>query len=204
MKKNIRYVALGDSYTICEGITREESWPYKLTSNLQEKGIQIELIANPSQTGWTTQNLIENELPIFDSSTPNFSTLLIGVNDWVQEVDCKKFQSNLILIINHVQKKIGNNLILITIPDFSATPEGPKYGNGRDITKGIQEFNQIIINESINRKLKHVDIFPLSQEMKNNPDLVSSDGLHPAAKEYALWNQLITQATFELLNENFS
>jgi lysophospholipase L1-like esterase len=197
----IRYVALGDSYTICEGAKREESWPVILTKHLNEKGISIELVANPSRTGWTTQDLIDNELPVFDKSAATFATLLIGVNDWVQGVDSAKFHSSLNFIIDHVQSKLpdNKNLVLITIPDFGITPEGPKYSRGRDISKGLQEFNKIILFEAKKRGLKSVDIYPLSLEMKDNPSLVAADGLHPTAKEYAIWEKLIFPVVQSLL-----
>jgi lysophospholipase L1-like esterase len=197
----IRYVALGDSYTICEGALIEESWPVVLSKHLREKGIDIELVANPSITGWTTQNLIDRELSIFDSSNPTFATLLIGVNDWVQKVDKEKFHYNLNYIIDHVLKKLPNkkNLVLITIPDFSATVNGAKYGGGRDITEGIKEFNSIITVEANKRGLKLVDIFPTTQQMKSKAELVSGDGLHPSAKEYGLWEKLILPVVYDLL-----
>lgn len=199
--KQIRYVALGDSYTICEGADWEESWPVILTERLRNAGIPIQLVANPSRTGWTTQNLIDSELPIFDASSPTFATLLIGVNDWVQGVSAEAFHKNLIYILDHVQKKLPdkNKLVLITIPDFSATPEGPKYANGRNISEGLSAFNKIIQKEASKRNLKCVDIFPISQEMKTNPDLISKDNLHPSAKEYAIWESLIYPAAYEVL-----
>ncbi len=216
----VRYVALGDSYTICEGATGEESWPVILTDKLNKAGIPIQLIANPSRTGWTTQDLIDNELPIFDSSAPTFATLLIGVNDWVQGVSTETFHKNLNFIIDHVLEKINSQssvvssplsnatdhgqlttdkLVLITIPDFSVTPEGPKYSNGKNISEGLQEFNTIIKNEAKKRNLKCVDIFPVSQNMKDNPDLVSKDNLHPSAREYAIWENLIYPVVYEML-----
>ena len=195
----IRYVALGDSYTICEGATWEQSWPYILTHNLNKNGIGIELIANPSKTGWTTQNLIDNELSVFDASSPTFATLLIGVNDWVQDVSKENFQKNLVFILDHVQKKVGNKIVLVTIPDFSVTPDGPKYSRGRDISAGLQEFNAIIKSEAKKRNLKCVDIFPVSLEMKGRPELVSADNLHPSAKEYAIWETLIFPVVREVL-----
>lgn len=197
----IRYVALGDSYTIGEGAEKEEAWPVLLTKHLQETGVKIELVANPSVTGWTTQDLIDKELPVFNSSNPTFATLLIGVNDWVQKVEKEKFHSNLNYIIDKVLEKLPNkkNLVLITIPDFSATPNGGKYGHGRDITEGIKEFNAIITGEANKRGIKMVDIFPTTQQMNNKPDHVATDGLHPSAKEYALWETSIFQEVAPLL-----
>ncbi len=213
----IRYVALGDSYTICERASWEESWPVILTERLSNAGIPIQLVANPSRTGWTTQDLIDKELPIFDASSPTFSTLLIGVNDWVQGINAETFHKNLNYIIDHVLKKIQRTkdegrgaspvpsppsfipLVLITIPDFSITPEGPKYSKGRNIAEGLQEFNQIIKDEAKKRNLKCVDIFPVSLEMKGKAELVAADGLHPSAKEYAIWEKLIYPVVYEAL-----
>ncbi len=191
--KPIRYVALGDSYTICEGAAWEESWPFILTQNLNRIGIPFQLIANPSVTGWTTKDLIEKELTIFDESKPDFATLLIGVNDWVQLITIQQFKENLQYIILRMLSQLENqtNLILITIPDFGVTPKGANYSKGRNIAEGISEFNEIIKEEAKNRNLKCVDIFPISQQMKDNSELVSSDELHPSAKEYALWEELI-------------
>jgi lysophospholipase L1-like esterase len=199
-KEIIRYVALGDSYAICEGATWEASWPFLLTKNLNKAGIPVELVANPSKTGWTTRQLIDNELPVFDASSPAFSTLLIGVNDWAQLVNKENFHKNLCYIIDHIQKKIGNKLLLITIPDFSVTPEGYKYSKGRNISEGILEFNSVIIEEAKKRNLPCVDLFPISLGMKDHPELIAADGLHPSAKEYALWAELIYPAVYDILN----
>lgn len=191
--KPIRYVALGDSYTICEGAEWEESWPFLLTQNLNQIGIPFELIANPSVTGWTTKDLIEKELTIYDESKPDFATLLIGVNDWVQLITIQQFKENLQYIISRMLSQLEKqtNLVLITIPDFGVTPKGANYSNGRNIADGISEFNQVIIEEAKNRNLKYIDIFPISQQMKDKPELISADELHPSAKEYALWEELI-------------
>jgi acyl-CoA thioesterase-1 len=202
-KHNIKYVALGDSYTICEGAKAEDSWPVLLVKNLKAHGINTELSANPARTGWTTQDLIDKELAVCEKCKPDFVTLLIGVNDWVQGIDSATFHKNLLYIIAKVQAILPdkNNLVLITIPDFGVTPTGSQYGGGRDISAGIASFNQIIIKEGQNKRLMVVDIYPETQKMKENSSLIATDGLHPSAKEYAIWETAVYPIVYKLLTK---
>ena len=197
------YLPLGDSYTIGEGALPNEAWPNILVDNLQKNDIDIELISNPSVTGWTTQQLIDNELPIFDDKKPNFTTLLIGVNDWVQEVNIADFEKNFIYILDHIQSKMEDisKIVIVTIPDFGVTSDGAKYGKGRNISDGLSEFNNIIKKHAKTRKLPCIDIFPISKRMGTEPDLVAEDNLHGSAKMYSLWEKLIRPKVFELLND---
>lgn len=199
----VKYVALGDSYTIGTGANTNEAWPVLLTKHLNDVGIKTELVANPSKNGFSTQNLIDMELPVFDKSGATFVTILIGVNDWVREVNSTTYTKNLVYILDHVQSKLPNknNILLVTIPDFGVTPQGSYFSNDRDVSKGITEFNIIIKAEAQKRNLQVVDIFELSKNMKDNTELTAQDGLHPSAKEYALWETLIFQEAKELLSK---
>ncbi|PCJ87024.1 MAG: hypothetical protein COA57_05465 [Flavobacteriales bacterium] len=195
------YVALGDSYTIGEGVKKNKRWPNLLVKHLQEKSIEIELIANPSRTGWTTSDLIKKELSVFKSSNPDFATLLIGVNDWVQGVSVEKFRANFVFILDEILKELpsAERLLAITIPDFSVTPKGKNFANGRSVSAGISKLNAIIIEECKKKNISVVDIFVVSQEMGNNPDLICADGLHPSAKEYEIWEKLIFPVAYDKL-----
>ncbi len=201
-QQKIYYAAIGDSYTIGEGVKENERWPNLLVEHLKQENINLQIVCNPSVTGWTTQQVIDNELPVYRKSKPDFATLLIGVNDWVQDVTKEKFRESLRFIISEMQKELKNkqHLLLVTIPDFSATPEGPKYSRGRDITKGLAEFNEIIKEEAVAKKLMVADIFEISQQMKNDASLVSSDGLHPSGKEYAEWEKIIFPLAKKILS----
>src|SRR5688572_32644865 len=141
----VKYIALGDSYTIGTGADPSEAWPNLLTKHLNDAGIKTELVGNPSRNGFSTQNLIDTELPVFDKSGATFVTLLIGVNDWVREVSASTYQKNLIFILDYIQKKLPNknNILLVTIPDFGVTPQGAYYANDRNVSKGLTEFNDI-------------------------------------------------------------
>ena len=204
-KKNepVRYIAIGDSYSIGEGASPDQSWPAVLTRHLNAEGLQVDLVANPSVTGWTSQQAIDRELPIFLQSKPNFATLQIGVNDWVQSVDETTFRKRFASLVDQMLAVLSkkDRLLIVTVPDFSVTPTGARYSRGRNISEGLTRFNEIINDEAKKRSLKVVDVFPTSKAMKNDPSLIAADGLHPSAKEYAEWEKLIFPAAFELLKK---
>jgi lysophospholipase L1-like esterase len=201
--ERIRYAAIGDSYSIGEGASPNESWPAVLTRHLNAQGVNADLVANPSRTGWTTQQAIDHELPIFVAAKPNFATLQIGVNDWVQGVDEDLFRRHFTFLVDRMLKVLPNEtrLLVVTIPDFSVTPSGPRYAHGRNISEGIASFNKIITEEARKRGLHVVDVFPISKKMRDDPSLVARDGLHPSAKEYAEWEKIIFPAAVELLKK---
>lgn len=201
--ERIRYAAIGDSYSIGEGTSPDESWPAVLTRHLNVQGLHVDLVANPSRTGWTTQQAIDRELPIFVNSKPNFATLQIGVNDWVQGVDANSFRRRFTFLADRMLEVLPNKswLLIVTIPDFGVTPTGPHYAHGRNISEGISRFNQIIVEEGMKRDLRVVDVFPLSKKMHDDTSLVAADGLHPSAKEYAEWEKIIFPVALELLKQ---
>ena len=192
----ISYVALGDSYTIGTGGPPAKSWPSLIADHLRGRGIPIVLVANLGREGWTARDLILYELPIFQKIHPDRVSLLIGVNDWVQGVDAAVFAQNLQYILDQIQAVIPNpaHIILVNIPDFSVMPSGSQYGFGRNIPAGIAAFNQIIQSEARLHHLNVVDLNTLSKTMKGDPSMAAADGLHPSAKGYALWADLIQKS----------
>ena len=94
-----------------------------------------------------------------------------------------------------------DRLLIVTVPDFSCAPRGKSYGYGRNIAKGISKYNAIIKKEAKERGLLVVDIFPLSQTFCNRPEMFVEDGIHPSAKQYALWEKLIFPVAHEILRK---
>src|SRR5438552_13197256 len=201
--QRIPSAVVGESYSCGEGASLKESWPALLTQHLNAQGLHVALVSNPSVTGWTTKDAIDRELPKFVNSNPTFATLLIGVNDWVQGIDETTFRNRFSYLLDKMLAVLPNkkHLLVVTIPDFGVTPTGPKYSRGRNIHEGIMQFNQIVTEEARKRGLSVVDIFPVSKKMGQDKSLVAKDGLHPSAKEYAMWEKIISPAALELLKK---
>ncbi len=192
-QKAVRYVPLGDSYTIGEGVAASERWPNQLAASYIAACKHLQIIANPAVTGYTTQNLIDRELPLLKQLRPDFVTVLIGANDLVKGVDAQTFQQNLHIIVRQVQQQLAKpeNVLLVTIPDFAKTPSGARFGDPVAATAAIAQFNQIIAKAGATAKLPVADIFASSQLAATQPDLVAPDGLHPTGKQYQTWGAII-------------
>lgn len=197
----IRYVAVGDSYTIGVGVEEDERWPNIITNHLKETGIDVQLVANLAVSGYTVKDVIELELEQIKWIRPDFVTILIGANDSFSQKDAKTYREELRELIDKLQPMMTNhnNIILITIPDYSKSPAARMYQK-EDMLNLIKQYNEVIKEEGTKRNLGVADIFPISQEMLSDKDYVS-DGLHPSAISYSKWESIIFPVVFNLLKK---
>ena len=190
----IRYVAIGDSYTVATGIQEKDSWPSQLTQKLKSAGIKIDLIEILGLRGATSKQTLNEVMPLLKSLDPGFITLLIGVNDWIREgISNRKFKIRMKNLIDEIQSNLPppRKLLLITIPDFSCSPQKKNWGYGKSATNGITRLNKILKAEAAVRDLVIVDIYPLSQNLCSQVGMFSNDGVHPSALQYSKWVDLI-------------
>ena len=127
----IRYVAIGDSYTVATRIDEKDTWPSQLTLKLKSAGIEINLIEVLGMRGATSQQTLNEVMPLLKNLNPGFITLLIGVNDWIREgISSSKFKIRIKNLIDEIQSNLPppRKLLLITIPDFSCSPQKKKLG----------------------------------------------------------------------------
>src|SRR3990167_6879276 len=199
LDKNIKYVAIGDSYTIGLGIDEKGRWPNVMTAHLKEKGIKINLAANPAVSGYTVRDAIEIELPVVESINPDFITVLIGANDNFMQRSKDDYRADLVELLDKLQTTLSNrkNIVLITIPDYSKSP-ALQETKEEGLSEFIDDYNEVIKEEAETRGLPVIDIFPVSQTMAGDDDYIL-DGLHPSAQGYAKWEKVIFPVVFDLL-----
>ncbi|HYN68728.1 MAG TPA: SGNH/GDSL hydrolase family protein [Candidatus Eisenbacteria bacterium] len=209
VREVLRYVALGDSYTIGTSVSEAERWPDQVVARLaaldHELGSSdgrfgLELLANLGVNGFTSADLIGVELPQLDALRPEFMTLLIGVNDVVQGVPDATYRRNVERILDDIVRRVGSGRVLVvTTPDYTVTPAGASFGDPAQQAAGIRANNAILITAAEARGLRVVDIYEVSQGAATDRALVASDGLHPSGQQYGLWVDRILPAVEELL-----
>ena len=193
----LRYVALGDSYTIGTSVSAAESWPSQLVARLPS----LQLVANLGVNGYTSRDLIERELPSLGGLQPDFVTLMIGVNDVVQGVPEATYAANLEVILDAVLALVPvGRVVCVATPDYTVTPQGAAFGSPAQQRAGIQHVNQILGEACAARGLRFVPaIFAISEAAATDRSLVAGDGLHPSGKQYGLWVGVIAPAVEALL-----
>ena len=196
----LRYVALGDSYTIGTSVGIPERWPDQLTAALGALPPTLSLVANLAVDGFTSRDVIDVEMPQLEARHPEFVSLLVGVNDVVQGVPETAFRRNVDAILDDLVERVGpERILIVTIPDYTVTPAGGTFGDPAQQSGGIRAFNTALATLADARGIVIVDIHDLSLRAAVDPSLVARDGLHPSGAQYALWVARILPAVEALL-----
>ncbi len=198
---SLRYVALGDSYTIGTATgTTAERWPDQLVAALADRTPTLQLVANLGVNGFTSRDVIEVELPQLEGLEPEFATILIGVNDVVQGVPPETYRANAAGILDALLVRLpSDRIVAVATPDYTVTPQGANYGDPRAQAAGIRAFNEILRGLAADRGITWVDIHDLSLRAAADRSLVADDGLHPSGTQYRLWVERIVPVVTSLL-----
>jgi lysophospholipase L1-like esterase len=187
------YLALGDSYTIGEGVALHDSFPYQAVQILRHDGVKINAPEIVAKTGWTTSQLAEHISKTHLDKKYDFVTLLIGVNNQYCGLSAEDYKSEFKSLLQQAIQFAGGEserVIVLSIPDWGVTP----FAEGRnryEIELEIDKFN--FINKIITTQdnAHYIDITPGTRHAAIDNSLLAEDKLHPSGKEYARWAQLV-------------
>lgn len=200
-KTPVRFLALGDSYTIGQGVLVEERWPNQFVEALNSKGIVTEKRTIIAQTGWRTDNLLDAINSEKPDSNYTLVSLLIGVNNQYQGMNINVYPVEFRQLLERAIALCGgrkDGVFVLSIPDYGYTPFG--QSSQTRISSEIDQYNQI--NKDITQEMGIVyyDITPISREAINKPEYLASDQLHPSGKMYAKWvDQIVNSSDFEII-----
>lgn len=209
--QDLRYVALGETYTIGEGLPRQpDRWPNQLVRALRQE-VPMAIAANLAVQSSTTGEVIDEQLPVLEELEPDVVSLLIGVNDVIRGFTDEEYRANLEVILDGrsddgsgppvtgiLDLVPPDRVFLVTTPDYTLTPRGPAFQRPDDADT-IDRFNAILEDVGRARGVAVVDISPISDLVPRDPTLIADDGLHPSAKQFAGWVELIAPVVRDLL-----
>lgn len=202
--KPARYLALGDSYTIGEGIASENRWPVRLADALRAEGIALDAPEIIATTGWTTDELDA----AIDAAVPagpfDLVSLLIGVNDQYRGRDVALYGPAFSALLMRAIGFAGGDatrVFVLAIPDWGVTPFGAH--SGRDvaaIAREIDAYNATAAEICASRGVAFVDIAAVSRARGGEAEMLADDGLHPSAALHAEWTRLALPVARGLLS----
>lgn len=186
-----RYLALGDSYTIGEGVAPEQRWPVQLARALRAEDIDLDEPRILATTGWTTDELAT----AIDAAQPlgewEFVTLGIGVNDQYRGRSLASYREclgELLATATRLAHGDPGRVLMLSIPDWGVTRFA--RAEGRDaaaVAREIDAFNALARELCDARGIAFVDITPASRMDGDADAMLAADGLHPSGAMYARW-----------------
>ncbi len=188
MDKELRMLALGDSYTIGESVDISERWPHQFVSELRKLGADAVVPDYIATTGWTTSDLLKGIAGRLNLDRDyNLVSILIGVNNQYQGLDVSIYEPELRNIIDRaleITEQDTSKLFILSIPDYAYT----QFGKGDTIiSKEIDAYNEINRGVALEYGITRIDITPISRRGLDDPALVAGDGLHPSGAQYGEW-----------------
>lgn len=197
---DIRFLALGDSYTIGESVPEPDRWPNQLAGLLEENGIQTE-VTIIARTGWTVKELWEGIQANPPEGTYDMVSLLIGVNDQYRGYPSDGYREDFRFMLGKAIEYAGGDpkrVVVLSIPDWGFTP----FAVDRDtepISLQIDEFNAINLEESQKTGTHYVDVTTISRMDMDDLELLAGDRLHPSGKMYAMWAEKTLPVALKIL-----
>ncbi len=179
------WLALGDSYTIGEGVPLFESYPYQTLEMLRAKGLPFDAPEIIAKTGWTTGELLARLEKHTLQHTYDLVTILIGVNNQYRGLPTDIYEEELKKLLDLAKEK-GDKIALINIPDWGVTP----FADGHDrekISKELDVYNEINHRMAGEYGAGYVDITGIYREKGALEEMVVEDKLHPSGTMYSIW-----------------
>jgi lysophospholipase L1-like esterase len=182
------FLALGDSYTIGEGVPVTDRWPVQLATRLRQAKVAIDDPLIVAKTGWTTDELRVTVVERHIGGPFDLVTLMAGVNDQYRGYGSVRFRESFDRLLKSALTftKLPGHLIVLSIPDWGVTP----FAAGRDrqgVAREIDTFNDVIRTMVGTVGGRFLDVTPVSRQAVNKPTLLAPDGLHPSGAMYSMW-----------------
>ncbi|PJK12731.1 lysophospholipase [Lysobacteraceae bacterium NML120232] len=184
-------LALGDSYTIGEGVAEAERWPQQLARALRSHGLELD-VQTIARTGWSTDELAQAMAETaLSNGAYHLVTLLVGVNDQYRRRALAQFASGFDHLLQRaiaLARHGTRGVMVLTIPDWGMTPYARNESrDAAQVASEIDCFNAHIRTVCAAQQVALVDVTGISRRLGADTNALVADGLHPSATQYRQW-----------------
>jgi lysophospholipase L1-like esterase len=191
-RPGLRILALGDSYTIGQGVAPDDNWPSQLAAALRNDSWEVGELTIVARTGWTTADLSDAMNHADLHGTYDLVTLLVGVNNQYQGLSVEEYGQQFSDLLQRAVRLTGQRagrVIVVSIPDWGVTPFAHETNaDSAAVAAAIDKFNSVNKVMTEQAAAVYVNITPITRQMS---DAVVDDGLHPDPEQYSKWVQTI-------------
>lgn len=198
---SLKYLALGDSYTIGQSVDVALRYPVQIADSLGRRGYLMEAPGIIAVTGWTTSDLKAGIKAANPQGPYDLVSLLIGVNNQYRGMDINIYRTEFEELIDQSIYFAGNDtgrVIVLSIPDWGVTP----FASGRDrekIAREIDQYNAINKEITLSKGIIWINVTGISRLAEKDATLIAGDGLHPSGKMYTEWVRLAVPEIVKML-----
>jgi acyl-CoA thioesterase I len=173
------YVAIGASESVGTGARdpATEGW----VAQLHQKMPAGTKLANLGIGGLKTRQAVEQVLPVAVDLQPTVVTVWLAVNDLTGGITLDAYRADLDALLGGLRRDTRARVYVANIPDLTALPAFA----GRDaapLRRELERWNAAIAASAEANGAMLVDLFTGWQELRDRPEYVSRDGLHPSTR----------------------
>jgi lysophospholipase L1-like esterase len=197
----LKYLALGDSYTIGQSVDVKLRYPVQIADSLEKRGYYMAAPQIIAVTGWTTSDLKAGIKAANPQGPFDLVSLLIGVNNQYRGMDINIYRKEFGELIDQSIYLAGNDtgrIFVLSIPDWGVTRFATGYDREK-IAREIDQYNAINKEITLSRGIIWIDVTGISRLAEKDETLIAGDGLHPSSKMYTEWVRLAVPEIVKML-----
>lgn len=200
--KAVRFLALGDSYTIGESVPETGRWPVQLAATLRASAVNVAQPLIIARTGWTTDELHAAMTEAHLEAGWDLVSLLIGVNNQYRGRSVDEYREEFTGLLEWAIELAGGDpgrVFVVSIPDWGVTRFAAEHDRDPEtVAEEIDAYNAAAAEIANAYSVAWIDITDISRA---HPEMVAPDGLHPSGAQYSAWVERVAPVVRDLLGQ---
>ena len=188
-RAQVRYLALGDSFTSGVGVRPQEAFPHVLTRKWRERGCAVQL-ENRAWGGRTAEMVFREQMNELERLGPEVVTLAVGANDIRLGISVFEYMHWVNRVLDRLEA-LGvpaHRIWVLPQPSWHLAPVALRIRRPDWLNQQRRLFNKYLSKEVVRRGMRFLDMSDLMHRSAIAGEL-SHDLFHPGPVAYAKWAQ---------------